>query len=445
MFSGNLKRFEDTVFGIVFASLPFLVFFGLFFLAGSTFGTPSVNVEYELNLTDEIIMRVEENMLSEPPQIIIDNMSIVTDMQSDAWHSYEDNQQMLALNMTRQAREIALRVERMPQYRADVDEEDDGHEIVLRVLEQNTETIEELAPAVDEFGDEIIREDFAAVVEMQNRAWEMYSSESYVISGELAQLVRDRLQQIRRATIEAEQRFGPERLDAAIERAREMIFYAENMVFPEAIEAVELLSTSIDILGEAEFYYLNGKPREAKKLIDETIQLSQRSIEIARHGGLAIERMEDEFSRTEELIAFAEESINSKTRPEVKEMISRATELLIEAQSSLGNGSVDKAQKLVIEARRMADLAKRSAIESGDINKWNVEKALDNTDNIIEHSRTAIEDSNSPEAMDLLERAIEVQAKAREHFEAEEYKEALSSSRASADVANQAMKTAKMD
>jgi len=65
---------------------------------------------------------------------------------------------------------------------------------------------------------------------------------------------------------------------------------------------------------------------------------------------------------------------------------------------------------------------------------------LINTDKIIERIATQVEESGSREAKELHASAIELQSKARILFDDENYKEALSTSRAAADAANQALR-----
>ena len=123
-------------------------------------------------------------------------------------------------------------------------------------------------------------------------------------------------------------------------------------------------------------------------------------------------------------------------------MLSRAEDLLLEAQSAFGNGSVDKAEKLIIESRRLADLGSRAAKESGDINRWNVERAIDNTNSILEHVSGPIEESGKEDALRLLSKARELQMEAKSYLDDGKQKEALTSTRAAADAARQSSRIA---
>jgi hypothetical protein len=433
-----LQKIDDFVFSVIFASIPFLFFLGLLVIAGTARGAPNVDVEREIEITDEVIARVEDALPDNPSATITGNLDMACGMQADAHTAFDGGEYMLALGFTRQARQIALGIERML---ASLDSHENGPpDAVLRILEQNAEMIEELAPAVDEFGDDFIREDFANVVEMQDRAWQEFNEENYDIAGMLAQAARDRLIQIKKATLEVERRFGPEQVISELERARELVSYAREKAFPEAIESVELLSVAEGMLNEAEMLHSDGRPREAMRFLDEVIVLSKRSVEISRHGGLRADRMEEELVRTEEMIENAREMLEIGSPEQAGEMLSQSEELLMEARSAFGNGSVEEAGQLIIESRRLADLASRSAKGSGDINRWNVEKAIDNTNNILDHVSGPLEELGAEEGLHLLSRARELQEEARGYLENDRYREALTSTRAAADAAIQASK-----
>ena len=441
MEKGLDKRIEDFAFSVIFAFIPLILFVGLLVLAGTTFGAPNVNIEHELELTDAVIERVEGALPENPSSIILDNLDVARNMQADAHAAYDGEEFMLAIGYTRQAREIALGVERMIAVLGS-GSESGPPDAVLRVLEQNAEMIEDLAPAVDEFGDDFIRQDFAAAVEMQDRAWQAFDDENYGVAGELSEVVRNRLLQIKKAVLESERRFGPENVASELERARELVGYAGEKVFPEAVESKELLSMAEGMLGEAEMLYSNGRPKEAMRLLDEVVVLSKRSIEISRRGGLVAGHLEEEIARTEDMIDGARDLLEAESPPEAGEMLSRAEDLLMEAQSAFGNGSVDKAEKLIIESRRLADLGSRAAKESGDINRWNVERAIDNTNSILEHVSGPIEERGNQDALRLLSKARELQMEAKSYLDDGKQKEALTSTRAAADAARQSSRIA---
>ena len=441
MENGLDKRIEDFVFSVIFAFIPVILFVGLLVLAGTTFGAPNVDVGHELELTDAVIERVEGALPENPSSIILDNLDLARNMQADARTAYDGEEFMLAISYTRQAREIALGVERIIAALGS-GSESGPPDAVLRVLEQNAEMIEDLAPAVDEFGDDFIRQDFAAAVEMQDRAWQAFDEENYDVAGELSEVVSNRLLQIKKAVLESERRFGPENVASELERARELVGYAGEKVFPEAVESKELLSMAEGMLGEAEMLYSNGRPKEAMRLLDEVLVLSKRSIEISRRGGLVAGHLEEEIARTEDMIDGARDLLEAESPPEASEMLSRAEDLLLEAQSAFGNGSVDKAEKLIIESRRLADLGSRAAKESGDINRWNVERAIDNTNSILEHVSGPIEESGKEDALRLLSKARELQMEAKSYLDDGKQKEALTSTRAAADAARQSSRIA---
>jgi len=308
----NIIDFRRRFFAIppLSAILVFFVFF-----AGALSARVNTDVERELDNTDLIIERVQDIFPEEPTLVMIDNFELAVSMQTDAREAFAEDDQMLALSLTRQAREIALRLERII-LAAGYKPPEGPPNAILRVLEQNDELIEELTPSVDEFGDAIIRRDFAAYIDMHISAWNFYNDENFPVSGQLAQVARDRFLQIRRALIEAARLFSPEKIQSELDNARELVHETERGLFPEALEAVELHDMALELLSEAELMFANARPREAMRLIDEVVVLSRRSSEIARRGGLSTDRLEEEISRTEAIIAEATENLADGSRPE---------------------------------------------------------------------------------------------------------------------------------
>jgi len=432
------RKIEDLLFSLLFASVPFLLLLGLLLFTTSSM---ALDVEQELERTDQILADFEARLPDNPPNAVLEQLGVAYDLQDDAWQAFENEELILAKQMTMQARGIVQNAERILVAVAvpiDIGPPED----VLRQLEQNAELIEELAPLVDEFGNEVSRANFAAEVDRQNGAWTALEQEQYEIAGRLAESVHDNLLQIRNILVSAQIRFGPERVAAEIERASDILNRAGEKIAEGTDESHTLLENAYEIFHDAETAMEESHSQEAMRFVEEVIVLAQRAVQLANRRGPQSAKVLEIIARTDEVIESAEEAVEQTSRQEAAEMLSRACELQIQAKSAIDANETDQAERYTLEARRIAELSVRTAQESSEIRRDEVERAIAHTDDLIAELTTGIEESGSGAARELLDRAGQLQADAISYLDRGKLKEALTSTRAASETIRRAAKVA---
>jgi len=435
------EKIEDLAFEMLFASIPVIIFIGILLVAGNVLGAPGNNVLPELERTDQMLMDLAESDPLSISALIADQYSLAMDIQDEAWQSYNDGQQILALHLTMQVRDIIRRIESLISESTHPDDAP-SYKPLLRLLEQNAEWIENLAPAVDELGDELTRGNFATAVDLQNQAWKEFELEHYGSAGNFARIARDKLASVRNNIAAAERIYEPERVIAELERASVFLSRAEEKMPEEnAEEAIAVLNTARDLYRDTEKLYSDGHTQEAMRLIEEVFYLAQRSVRLAENGGPDMAETLDILSKTDEYLDMVYGKISETDREDALEVYNRAVEMQNEARTAYEIGAKKQAEQLSAEARRVADLAVRTSQQNNEIRFFEVRNAIEHTNSLLEEYGPAIENSGFEVAIEMLARARSLQAQAHEFSDNGNYREALTTTRASAELLQRAINT----
>jgi len=434
------QQLEDFLFKMVFATIPIVLLFGLFTAATTGLSAPSVDVENELDRTETILQDIETNLPENVPPQVLGQLGVARDMQNDGRSSFENGEQMLALHMTMQAREIARRAEATI---SQITSQDTYiPEALLRLLEGNAEFIEELSPAMDELGTEVTRANFTAAVDMQNEAWSAFDNGDFEVAGKLAETAQNKLYQIKKAVAAEENRFDPEHVAAKLEQALELLGRAEEKIPEGAAEAMRLLNTSKEIYSESEALLMQGRSQEAVRMLEEVVSLTQRAVRLSEKRGLRSAELVETLSRTDDYLQSTQQVAEESGRGDAINILERADDMQQQAKLALNTADNAQAEKLTLEARRLAELAMRTAQEKEGINIEEVEKAVIHTDDLIADLNPQIEESGQSAAIDLIRRAEQLQAEAIAHMDRGRFKEALTTTRAAAETVRRAEKLA---
>jgi hypothetical protein len=116
-----------------------------------------------------------------------------------------------------------------------------------------------------------------------------------------------------------------------------------------------------------------------------------------------------------------------------------------EAKHALNIADNAKAEKLTLDARRIAELAVRTTQDVDEIEFDKVQSAIIKTDDLIASKGSDIERSGSEAAMVLLRRAEQYQTDAGIYLIQKKYKEALTSTRAASESVLRAAKAAGLE
>ncbi len=437
----NLRqKFEDFAFTMLFACIPLMIFFGLFALASVSYGAPTADVELELERTDAILLNINENLPDYVPEQVLEQLGVANEMQADAYSALEEGEKMLALHMTMQARETARRAESMiSQLTPDGSEAPDG---LLRLIEGNAELIEELSPVVDEYGGEVSRSNFSAAIDLQREAWTAFQNEDYEVAGKLGRMVQDKLNQVRKAINMTGSRNYSEQIAAEIERTSEILVRAEEKVPEGAAEAMDLLRTARDMFTESEALYSQGRSSEASRMLQEVAVIVQRAVKLSEKRSLRSAELIETICRTDDYLDVARARVEESGLGNALDILERADDVQISAKHALNDAENAKAEKLTLEARRLADLAIRTSNEEEEIGLDKVEGAIAKTDDVISRYSFDIEQSGNASAIDLLRRAEHFQAESITLTSQKKYREGLTMTRAALETVQRAARTA---
>jgi hypothetical protein len=433
----------DFFFEILFASIPVIIFFGLLIFTTATIAAPTVDVEQEIEQTEMILQDVEDDLPDNPPSQIIEQLSIARGMQADAYSAFARNEFMLALHMTMQAREIGRRVEAMMVKM--VNGQTQVPEALLRLLEGNAEMIDELTPSVDEYGDEVSRTNFAAAIDLHKETWVSFNGGDYDVAGRLGRIVKDKLTQVSKAIVVTERRYDNEYVRAEFDRTADLLSRAEDKIPEGAVEAMELLRTAKDMFAESEVLIAKGRSNEASRVLQEVVAITQRAARLSEKRGLRSTELLETLARTDDYLDVAHTKVQESGRKDAMDIMRRAEDMQAEAKHALNIADNAKAEKLTLDARRIAELAVRTTQDVDEIEFDKVQSAIIKTDDLIASKGSDIERSGSEAAMVLLRRAEQYQTDAGIYLIQKKYKEALTSTRAASESVLRAAKAAGLE
>ncbi|MGC9315923.1 MAG: hypothetical protein ACP5G4_09930, partial [bacterium] len=383
---------------------------------------------------------INENLPDYVPEQVLEQLVVANEMQADAYSALERGEKMLALHMTMQARETARRAESMiSQLTPDGSEAPDG---LLRLIEGNAELIEELSPVVDEYGGEVTRSNFSAAVDLQREAWTAFENEDYEVAGKFGRMVQDKLNQVRKAITMAESRNYSEQIAAELERTSEILVRAEEKVPEGAAESMDLLRTARDMFTESEALYSQGRSSEASRMLQEVAVIVQRAVKLSEKRSLRSAELIETICRTDDYLDVARGRVEESGLGNAQDILERADDVQISAKHALNNAENAKAEKLTLEARRLADLAIRTSHEDDEIDLDKIEGAIAKTDDVISRYSFDIEQSGNASAIDLLRRAEHFQAESITLISQKKYREGLTMTRAALETVQRAARTA---
>jgi hypothetical protein len=216
----------------------------------------------------------------------------------------------------------------------------------------------------------------------------------------------------------------------AIRVAREQSSYEED--------SARLLEQSALLLDEARRLLAENPEPRRERLLDQastqlerareqnrirhfqvSIRLSQNAERLVRQamdqggsGELVGERLERELVRTDRLIDRAGALLGDQSPAAARSLLEQARSCQIRSRTAQGGRQPLNALRLTREAQELTEAALRQAEEGAD--QATVEVALAQTDQLMERIEPAVRASGQPEAVKLLEEAIEHQARARE-------------------------------
>ncbi|MEO0108445.1 MAG: hypothetical protein ABIK62_04655 [candidate division WOR-3 bacterium] len=284
-------------------------------------------------------------------------------------------------------------------------------------LERTDQIIARARELVENSGNQPALRDLNLAIETQRKAWAAFDLGGLRAAEKLTLAAR-RLAQ--RAILLV--RYNPDRINAEIERALELMREIgpriERSRNPRAIELWRLAESEI-----------NSARQELRR---EHYLLALKFAAAARnHARMAIalvlgtadpERIRAELERTDDLIKRVQERLTAISSQQAQELLRRAEDWQQQARTALENQMPGQALRLTLAARDL--LLRAWERGSGLVGQALVERALAETDQMIERWTDLIRRNDQPEPGQLLEQAIRNQTQAQAEFLARRFRPA---------------------
>lgn len=289
-------------------------------------------------------------------------------------------------------------------------------EKVRQELETTDRMLREAEPIVEQSGVPEAQDFFRQAQGKQQDAWRSHGHREYIRA--LAETKQARFM-LRQALELA--RLDPERIRAELRRTADFINESRAMVMRSGVrQAIELFK-----IAEAE---QDGSRREfgarhyrvAFKLTMTARLHAQKAVQLARRFGDP-EQVLREVERTDGLLERARARLEGLTGENqflhrLQELLERARAWQVQARESWRGGQPREALKLTFGARDLLLRAWEMGRSSQDPEL--VEEAVGETGRLLETWQAAIRSGDDQEAVALLDKAVERQARAREQFAA---------------------------
>jgi HEPN domain-containing protein len=215
-----------------------------------------------------------------------------------------------------------------------------------------------------------------------------------------------------------------ERTDRIIDRAREAAGDLDQR------RASSLLDMAVNNQQRAREFFAEHRLKMALKLTAEARQMAQKILRLAGNGGRMDRLAQRELDATERFLDKAAVILQESPNQTAVELLEKAGGFLAKAKDALDQNAFDRSIKNSQKAAEMVEKALRLVEE--DIAPSAVEVAIEQNQSVIERGEEVMKGSVSREAVDLFQKGLSHQSKAREYYGEGEYRAAL----AEAKVAN---------
>jgi len=430
------KFIEDILAKLIVASVPVAIFLGLIAIAGSTLGVQSLDVQSELERTDNIISIIEENLPETYIDVVGEQLQVANEMQENAWSSYDNSDVMIALHMTMQARELAQRIEKLMDKKPPSD--DPVNAPVLRVLENNAELIEDISSLYGDIENSATTDRLQQLMDMQNQAWDAYEDGLYELAGDLGYTVRENLIKLRGLVSMGQNLLEQEQISAEIEKVEDFIIRAEEQIGTGSEQTDDLISYARDLLDEAKELYQQGYYQQVYRVLDNIYPLVQKAMNQTNDNKLHRNEISKHLDRCEKKIEDGTARVEITGKDEAMELIDQAVGLYNQAELAFEDGYLSQVEGLIEESEKMVDLAIQMS-ENDHTLLVESNKALEHTEIVLQDAIARIEETGNTEAISIIHQAEEFQNEASKNRDNGNYKEALTYTRTAMEFAQKAL------
>lgn len=182
----------------------------------------------------------------------------------------------------------------------------------------------------------------------------------------------------------------------------------------------------------------------AQQLASASLDMSNRAIRLLKRDTLTPEDVFREIERTDNIIERILARDEPALRPSIKRTVQQAMEQAVELQNRAKHNARSDNYPLALEqtrrARELATRAARGAVAAVDPNRESVARAIAFTDEVFERARDVARENEVPRLVENLEEAVRIQSAAREKFNSEQYRAALTLTLRARNMAKRALR-----
>jgi hypothetical protein len=272
---------------------------------------------------------------------------------------------------------------------------------------------------------------------VQLEAWDRFRAGRAVLAGQLT--LQARALAVRSITLAREDSSLRNRAAREGEKAERAWQAArEQLSDRPSTQAIRLLDEARSQMERGRLQFQEQHYEAALRLAVSAQSLIRQALGSGTGGSSGALSIARELERTDRLIDRVSEPVRESANAEAIRLLARAVEVQASARADERAGRPRVALAGTKEARVLAGRA--HALVRGPIDTGSVEKTLAETDRILAQARDVIRDAGDERAFKLLEKAMEHQARALEHFREKEPRRALAETRVARSLAKRAVR-----
>ena len=240
------------------------------------------------------------------------------------------------------------------------------------------------------------------------------------------------------------QDLGPERVQEALDLTDRRIDLAETLVSESSnANAVAELSISRSLQQQARAAFAAAQFAVALRATTEARTHADRAVAIVR-GLPDPDRVSVQVERTREILDRARERIEACDNVRAQAILKVALEMQARAEQAVPESRYLAALQLTLSARERTYKAMRLCNLEDSIQD-SAARALQHTDDVINHVHEVVETTPAPEPHDLVTRAGSIQVQAQGEFRAGRYESSLRLTQSARVMAQRAQRLARPD
>ena len=230
----------------------------------------------------------------------------------------------------------------------------------------------------------------------------------------------------------------PARIEDELRRTDDRLELAESIVQEGQSERAHvLLDQAKRVQLSAWENFRTNRPLIAARLTFEARQVAQRAVGLAREDKSFRNRAVRELEVALTLYDDIEERVTESRSEGARRLLDEARAQIDRGRTQLGEQHYDAALRLALSSQRLLRRAIRLIDDIGGTGRAEIE--LQRTDAILERARPLVKESSDGEAQLLLDRAVEIQARAFDAFRAGELRAVFPRTREARTLAHRAL------